>query len=156
VKKNLYQEGMARLEQGEAEEGLRLLEAAHREEPDSVRVQHGLALALDLTGKRTRARELLEQVHARAPSDPEPACDLAMLYLEVEEDARAERILEPVLQAHPEHPRANLHMAMALAKAEPARARGYVARALQERDPDGRRQAELLSEAIEAVLSVGG
>src|SRR3954452_2248202 len=107
---------MARLEWGEVEEARRLLEAALREEPESVELMHGLARALDLAGERSRAVELLERAHAAAPTEPEPACDLAMLYLELEQEAGAERVLAPVLQAHPEHPRANLHMAMALAK----------------------------------------
>jgi Tfp pilus assembly protein PilF len=141
---------MARLERGEAEEGRKLLEEAHAQAPDSVEVLHGLARALDLTGERDRARELLERAHARAPADPDPACDLAMLYLEEGEDARAADILKPVLKAQPEHPRANLHMAMALAKSAPARARGFAVRARQG-DPETRQQAEALARALTAA-----
>ena len=150
VKMDLYQEGMARLERGEVEEGRQLLEAAWREAPDSVEILHGLARALDLAGERARAVELLERAHARAPTEPGPACDLAMLYLEHEEDAHAERVLEPVLSAHPEHPRANLHMAMALAKTAPLRARGHVEKALRDSDPERRRQAEALHRVLAA------
>lgn len=148
MSKDLYRDGMARLEQGDAEEGLRLLEEAHRAAPESVEVLHGLARALDLVGERARAREQLEAAHHQDPANPGPACDLAMLHLEHGEDARAENLLGPVLQAHPEHPRANLVMAMALAKTEPGRARGYVAKALQDPDPEARQQAEALSRAL--------
>jgi Tfp pilus assembly protein PilF len=148
VKTDLYKEGMARLERGEVEEGRRLLEEAWAAAPDSVEVMHGLARALDLAGERSRALELLERAHARAPTDPDPACDLAMLYLELEQDTRAEQILTPVLAAHPEHPRANLHMAMALAKTAPQRARGYAEKALRATDPERRRQAEALHRVL--------
>ncbi|MBN1205050.1 MAG: tetratricopeptide repeat protein [Myxococcaceae bacterium] len=141
---------MARLERGEVEEGRRLLEEAWREEPESVERMHGLARALDLAGERARALELLERAHARAPGAPGPACDLAMLLLEHEQEARAEQVLAPVLRAHPEHPRANLHMAMALAKTAPIRARAYAAKALQDSDPELRRQAESLHQALTA------
>ncbi|QRN98510.1 tetratricopeptide repeat protein [Archangium violaceum] len=145
-----YQDGMARLEAGDVEEGRRLLEAALRASPGSVEVMHGLARALDLAGERGQARALLERAHAQAPGEPGPACDLAMLYLEEEEGTRAERVLAPVLAAHPEHPRANLCMAMALAKAQPERARGHVVKALQETEPEGRRQAEALRRVLGA------
>lgn len=145
-----YQDGMARLEAGDVAEGRRLLEEALRAAPGSVEVMHGLARALDLAGERVQARALLERAHAQAPSEPGPACDLAMLYLEQEEDTRAERVLAPVLKAHPEHPRAHLCMAMALAKAEPGRARGHVVKALQETEPEGWRQAEALQRVLGA------
>jgi Flp pilus assembly protein TadD len=141
---------MARLERGEVEEGHRLLEEAHQAAPGSVEVLHGLGRAMDLSGERARAVALWEQANALEPSAPGPASDLAMLALEQEEEARAERILRPVLEAHPEHPRANLLMAMALAKTEPVRARGYVAKALQEGEPEGRQQAEALFQLLEA------
>jgi predicted Zn-dependent protease len=115
-----------------------------------VEVMQGLARALDLAGERPRALELLEQAHARAPSDPGPACDLAMLYLELEQDTRAEQILTPVLAAHPEHPRANLHLAMALAKTAPQRARGHAEKALQATEPELRQQAEALHRILRA------
>jgi Tfp pilus assembly protein PilF len=143
---------MARLERGEVEEARGLLEAALRDAPESVEVMHGLARAWDLSGDRTRALELLERAHALAPAAPGPACDLAMLYLEREQDAQAERVLAPVLAAHPEHPRANLHMAMALAKTEPVRARGCAAKALRDTDPETRQQAE----ALQRVLAGAG
>jgi Flp pilus assembly protein TadD len=82
VKTDLYRDGMAHLDRGEVEEGLRLLEAAWSASPDSVEVMHGLARALELAGERLQAVELLERAHAIAPSEPGPACDLAMLYLE--------------------------------------------------------------------------
>jgi Tfp pilus assembly protein PilF len=145
-----YQEGMARLEAGDVEEGRRLLEVALRASPGSVEVMHGLGRALDLAGERGQARALWERAHAQAPSEPGPACDLAMLYLEQEEENRAERVLAPVLEAHPEHPRANLCMALALAKVEPERARGHVGKALQEAEPEGRRQAEALRRVLGA------
>jgi len=139
---------MERLKRGDAEGGLKLLEEAFRSAPDSVEVMHGLARALDLTGARERARALLEQAHARRPAAPGPACDLAMLYLEDGEDARAERLLTPVLQAHPEHPRAHLHMAMALAKTAPERAREHAAKAREDAHPERRQQAEALLRAL--------
>ncbi len=148
VKTKLYKDGMARLERGEVEEGRRLLEEAWAAAPDSVEVMQGLARALDLAGERSRAMELLERAHARVPTEPGPACDLAMLYLEFEQDARAERILMPVLAAHPTHPRANLHLAMALAKTAPERARGHAEKALQATDPELRRQAEALHRVL--------
>ncbi|MDY7231467.1 tetratricopeptide repeat protein [Hyalangium rubrum] len=139
---------MARLEQGQVEEGRRLLEEALRADPSSVSAMHGLARALDLAGERLEARALLERAHAQAPTEPEPACDLAMLYLEKEMDSRAEQVLAPVLKAQPEHPRANLHMAMALAKTDPARARGHAAQALRTTDPELRKQAEELHRVL--------
>jgi Tfp pilus assembly protein PilF len=148
VKTEAYQDAMARLEWGEVEEARRLLEAALREEPESVEVMHGLARALDLAGERTRAMELLERAHATAPTEPEPACDLAMMYLEREQDARAEQILAPVLHSHPEHPRANLHMALALAKTDTLRAGACAAKALRDTDPERRQQAEALQRAL--------
>jgi Flp pilus assembly protein TadD len=144
VKTELYRDGMAHLERGEVEEGRRLLEAAWAQAPDSVEAMHGLARALDLAGERPGAMALLERAHALAPSEPGPACDLAMFYLELGKDIQAERILTPVLAAHPEHPRANLHMAMALAKTSPQRARGYAENALQATDPELRQQAQAL------------
>ncbi len=146
--KDLYRDGMELLKRGDAEQGLKLLEEAHRKAPDSVEVQHGLARALDLTGARERAMELLERANARIPAAPGPACDLAMLYLEQGEDARAERLLIPVLQVQPEHGRANLQMAMALAKSDPERARGYATKAGLSKDPELRQQAEMLSRAL--------
>lgn len=148
MKTDLYRDGMAHLERGEVEEGRRLLEEAWAAAPDSVEVMHGLARALDLAGERPRAMELLERAHALAPTEPGPACDLAMLSLELGRDTRAEQILAPVLAAHPEHPRANLHMAMALAKAAPLRARGYAAKALHATDPELRQQAQALHRAL--------
>jgi predicted Zn-dependent protease len=148
VKTDLYGDGMARLVRGEVEEGRRLLEAAWAQEPDSVVIMHGLARALDLAGEHSRARELLERAHSQDPTEPDPACDLAMLHLEQEQDSRAEQILTPVLAAHPEHPRANLHMAMALAKTEPLRARDHAEKALQDTDPEWRQQAEALRRAL--------
>jgi Tfp pilus assembly protein PilF len=151
VKTDLYQEGMARLERGEVEEGRRLLEEALRTAPESVEVLHGLARALDLAGERARATELLERANARAPTEPGPACDLAMLYLEHEDNARAERVLAPVLRAHPDHPRTHLYMAMALAKTEPFRASGHLEAALQDPDPEARQQAEALRRILGAL-----
>ncbi len=147
---DLYREGMVHLERGEVEEGRRLLEEAWKAAPDSVEILHGLARALDLAGERQQAMELLEQAHALAPSDPGPACDLALLLMEHEQNTRVQRILAPVLEAHPEHPRANLHMALSLAVAEPARAHAYAVKALQERDLDTRRQAEALLRVLSA------
>jgi Tfp pilus assembly protein PilF len=135
---------MALLEQGEVAEGRRLLEAAWAAEPDSVEVMRGLARALDLAGERSRSLDLLERAHAQAPTEPGPACDLAMLYLEHQKDIQAEQILTPVLAAHPDHPRANLHMAMALAKTAPQRARAHAEKALEDTDPERRQQAEAL------------
>jgi thioredoxin-like negative regulator of GroEL len=149
MKTDLYRDGMACLERGEVEEGRRLLEAAWAAAPESVEVMQGLARALDLAGERTQALELLMRAHARAPTDPGPACDLAMLYLELEQDSRAEQILTPVLAAHPDHPRANLHLAMALAKTAPQRARGYATKALQASEPELRRQAEALHRVLQ-------
>jgi Tfp pilus assembly protein PilF len=74
-----------------------------------------------------------------------------MLYLEKESDARAARVLEPVLTAHPEDSRAHLHMAMALAKSEPLRARGHAEKALRDSDPDRRQQAEVLLRALSVL-----
>jgi Tfp pilus assembly protein PilF len=145
---DLYRDGMARLEAGDAEEARRLLEEALRKTPDSVEVMHGLARALDLAGNRGRALELLERAHARAPAAPEPAVDLAMTLLEWGEDTRAARVLTPALTAWPEHTRANLHMAMALAKTDPARARDHARKALVDPDPDVRQQAELLESVL--------
>ena len=110
----------------------------------SVEAMHEQARALDLSGDRVGALGLLERAHAAAPSAPEPACDLAMLYLEQQQDARAENVLVPVLQAQPDHPRANLHMAMALAKTAPVRARDCAAKAMRDSNPDRRQQAEVL------------
>lgn len=148
MKTEAYRDAMARLERGEVEEALRFLEAAWREEPQSVELMHGLARALDLAGDRTRAINLLERAHAAAPMEPEPACDLAQLYLEHEQEARAEGVLAPVLQAHPDHPRANLCMAMALAKTDPVRARDCAAKALRDADPERRQQAEALQRML--------
>ena len=145
---DLYRDGMARLEAGDVEEGRRLLEEALREAPGDVRAMHGLALALDLAGERDRALELLEFAHARAPSEPAPACDLAMSLLERGEDARAEQVLAPVLGAHPSHARANLYVAMALAKTNPARARAHVAKVPRDADPELRREAEALDRVL--------
>lgn len=145
---DLYRDGMARLEAGDVEEGRRLLEEALHKTPGDVKVMHGLALALDLAGERTRAVELLEFAHARAPSEPEPACELAMSLLERGEDARAEQVLAPVLAAHPGHPRANLYQAMALAKTDPARARAHVAKVLGDSDPVLRQEAEALDRVL--------
>jgi Flp pilus assembly protein TadD len=148
VETDLYRDGMARLEAGDVEQGRRLLEEALRKAPGDARVMHGLALALDLAGERTRALELLELAHTRAPSEPEPACDLAMALLERGEDTRAEQVLAPVLSAHPDHPRANLYQAMALAKTDPARARTHVAKVTRDSDPELRRQAEALDQVL--------
>jgi len=148
VEKELYKNGMERLKRGDAEGGRKLLEEALRADPESVEAMHGLARALDLTGAQTQARELLERAHAKLPTAPGPACDLAMLYLEAGEDARAERLLAPVLQAHPEHPRAHLHMAMALAKTAPERARQHAAQARKEPNAERRQQAEALLRAL--------
>jgi Flp pilus assembly protein TadD len=148
VKTDLYRDGMAHLERGEVEEGRRLLEAAWAEDPDSVEVLHGLARALDLAGERPGAMALLERAHALDPSEPGPACDLAMFYLEQGKDIQAEQILTPVLAAHPEDPRAHLHLAMALAKSAPQRARGHAAKALEATDPELRQQAQALHRAL--------
>lgn len=148
MKTDLYRDGMAHLERGEVEEGRQLLEAAWAAAPDSVAVMQGLARALDLAGERSRAVELLERAHALAPAEPGPACDLAMLSLELGKDTRAEQILTPVLAAHPEHPRANLHMAMALAKTAPRRAREYAEKALQAKEPELRQQAQALHRVL--------
>ncbi len=145
---DLYRDGMARLEAGDVEEGRRLLEQALHEAPGDVKVMHGLALALDLSGERARAVELLEFAHARAPSEPGPACDLAMSLLERGEDARAAQVLAPVLDAHPAHPRANLYQAMALAKTDPARARAHVAKVPRDADEELRREAEALDRVL--------
>jgi len=145
---DLYRDGMARLEAGDVKEGRRLLEEALHKAPGDVKAMHGLALALDVLGERTRALELLEFAHARAPSEPEPACALAMSLLERGEDARAEQVLAPVLDAHPGHPRANLYRAMALAKTDPARARTHVAKVLRDSDPELRREAEALDQVL--------
>jgi Tfp pilus assembly protein PilF len=139
---------MAHLERGEVEQGRRLLEEALEANPGAVEVMHGLARALDLAGERLEAQALLERAHAQAPTEPRPACDLAMLYLEQESDARAARVLEPVLEAHPEDTRAHLHMAMALAKSDPLRARGHAEQALRASDPELRQQAEALLRAL--------
>lgn len=147
---DLYRDGMARLEAGDAPAGRRLLEEALRQAPGSVEVMHGLSRALDLSGERAQAVELLERVNAKAPTEPGPAVDLAQAYLERGEDARAERVLKPVLEAHPDHPAANLHLAMALAKTEPGRARGHLARASQGPDAEVRRQAEALDGVLAA------
>ena len=109
-----------------------------------------MARALDLAGERARAQELLERAHAQAPTEPGPACDLAMLYLEQQQDSRAEQVLTPVLAAHPEHPQAHLHMAMALAKTAPQRALTHAEKALQDTDPERRRQAEALRRVLVA------
>ncbi len=148
MENQLYKDGMERLKRGDAEGGRALLEEALRAAPDSVEALHGLARALDLTGERERSRELLERAHAKLPAAPGPACDLALLYLEAGEDARAERLLTPVLQAHPEHPRAHLHMAMALAKTAPDRARAHAAKARKDPHPERREQAEALFRAL--------
>ncbi len=145
---DLYRDGMARLEAGDVKEGRRLLEEALLKAPGDVKAMHGLALALDLAGERTRALELLEFAHARAPSEPEPACDLAMSLLERGEDARAEQVLAPGLAAHPGHPRANLYLGMALAKTDPARARTHVAKVPRDADPELRREAEALDRVL--------
>ena len=150
MKTDPYTEGMALLERGEVAEGRRLLEEALRQEPGSVERMHGLARALDLAGERSAAMALLEGGHVPPPTAPGPACDLAMLLLEHEEDAQAEKVLAPVLRAHPHHPRANLHMAMALAKTTPIRAREYAAQALQDSDPEIQRQAEALHRVLAA------
>jgi len=144
VTMDLYRDGMARLEAGDAKEGRRLLEEALKKTPGSVEVMHGLARALDLEGNRGRALELMERAHALAPAEPEPAMDLAMTLMEWGEDARAERVLKPALEARPDHPRANLYMAMALAKTDAARARAHAGKARTDPDPDVRAQAEVL------------
>lgn len=148
MKTAVYQDAMARLERGEVEQVLPELEAAWRESPDSVEVMHALALALDLSGERQRAMELLERAHALALTEPEPACDLAMLLLEHSQDSRAERVLAPALEAHPESTRAQLCMAMALAKTDALRASEHARRALQDPEPERRRQAEALLQAL--------
>ncbi len=105
-------------------------------------------------GVNTYEEELArwQEAHLQAPTEPGPACELAMLYLEKEEDAWAQQVLAPVLEAHPEHPRANLCMAMALVKEAPERAHVHVEKALRDSDPEGRRQAEALSQLLtEAV-----
>ncbi|WP_309893917.1 tetratricopeptide repeat protein [Archangium sp.] len=145
---DLYRDGMARLEAGDVEQGRRLLEEALRKAPGDVKVMHGLALALDLAGERTRALELLELAHTRAPSEPGPACDLAMALLERGEDTRAEQVLAPVLSTHADHPRANLYQSMALAKTDAARARAHVVKVLRDSDPELRRQAEALDQVL--------
>jgi Tfp pilus assembly protein PilF len=150
---NLYQEGMARLERGEVEEGRRMLEEALRANPTAVEVMHGLALALDMAGERLEARALLERAHAQAPTEPGPACDLSMMYLEQEADPRAAQVLEPVLAAHPDNARVHLHMAMALAKTDQVRARGHAEKALQSSEPDLHHQAETLLRALQAAAS---
>jgi Tfp pilus assembly protein PilF len=148
VTTDLYREGMALLEAGDAHGGVQLLEAAWRAAPDSVERMDGLARALDLLGERTRAQGLWERAHALAPSEPGPACALAMTYLEQQEDARAARVLGPVLEVRPEDPDANLYLAMALAKTEPERARACLALALLHPDPERRWQAEELARAL--------
>jgi Flp pilus assembly protein TadD len=148
---NLYEEGMARLEQGEVEEGRRMLEEALQANPGDVKVMHGLALALDMAGERLEARTLLERANAQAPTEPGPACDLSMMYLELESDARAARVLEPVLAAHPEDARVQLHMAMALAKLDPLRARGHAEKALSASEPELHQQAETLLRALQVI-----
>lgn len=146
---DLYRDGMARLEAGDAEEARRLLEEALRKTPDSAEVLHGLARALDLAGNRGRALELMERAHARAPAEPAPAIDLAITLMEWEEDARAARVLAPALAAQPEHPRLNLYMAMALAKTDTARAKAHASKARTDPDPDVREQAEVLQLVLE-------
>jgi len=148
---NLYQEGMARLERGEVEEGRRMLEEALQANPGAVEVMHGLALALDMAGERLEARTLLERAHALAPTDPDTACDLSMMYLELEANPRAAQVLQPALAAHPEDPRLHLHMAMALAKTDTVSAREYAQKALAASEPDLHHQAETLLRALEAI-----
>ena len=151
MKTNLYEQGMARLERGEVEEGRRLLEQALEASPGAVEVMQGLARALDMAGERLEARVLLERAHLQAPAEPGPACDLSMLYLEDGADARAARVLEPVLAAHPENPTVHLHMAMALAKSDPDRALGHARKARSAPDPELRQQADTLLRALESV-----
>ncbi|MBJ6761409.1 tetratricopeptide repeat protein [Myxococcaceae bacterium JPH2] len=139
---------MARLEAGDAAAARALLEEALQAAPDAPEVLHGLARALDLLGERDAARELLERAHARAPTEPGPACDLAMTYLERGEDTRAREVLAPVVAVHATHPAANLHLALALAKTEPRRAREHLARVLQGSDAQARQQAEALDRAL--------
>ena len=82
-----------------------------------------------------------------------PELDRAMLHLEHQEDAQAEQILAPVLASHPEHPQANLLMAMALAKTAPVRALSHTEKALQDSDPERRRQAEALRRVLQEDVS---
>jgi Flp pilus assembly protein TadD len=142
---------MARLERGEVEEARQLLEEALQANPGAVEVMHGLALALDMAGERLEARALLERAHAQAPTEPGPACDLSMLYLEHEANDQAARVLEPVLEAHPEDPRVHLHMAMAVAKSHPLRAREHAEKARTASEPDLRQQAETLLRALRSL-----
>ncbi|WP_342381657.1 tetratricopeptide repeat protein [Myxococcus stipitatus] len=146
--KDLYRDGMARLEAGDTPEARRLLEAALRESPGDVKVMHALSRVLDEAGERARAVELLELAHAKAPSEPDPARDLAMALLERGDDARAARVVEPVLAAHPEHPGANLVLALALAKTDPARARAHLAPAGRSEDAEEREQAAALARVL--------
>jgi Tfp pilus assembly protein PilF len=148
----LYREGMARLNQGQVEEGRRLLEEALRSSPGSVEVMHGLALALDLEGKRGEAQALLERANAQAPHESGPACALALLYMEHERNTQAQSVLEPVLEAHPDDARAHLHMALAVAKIDPLRARAHAERALQVPEPELREQAEALLRALKSLV----
>ncbi|WP_338866663.1 tetratricopeptide repeat protein [Myxococcus stipitatus] len=147
--KDLYRDGMVRLEAGDTQEARRLLEAALHESPGDVKVMHGLSRVLDEAGERARAVELLELAHAKSPSEPGPACDLALALLERGEDARAARVVEPVVAAHPEHSGANLVLALSLAKTEPKRARVHARNAGRSSNPDEREQAA----ALERVLS---
>lgn len=151
MKTNLYEQGMARLERGEVEQGRQLLEQALEAEPGAVQVMQGLARALDMAGQRLEARALLERAHLQAPTEPGPACDLSMIYMEHEADARAVRVLEPVLAAHPEHLTVHLHLAMALAKSDPGRALGHARKARSAPEPELRQQADMLVRALEAV-----
>lgn len=87
-------------------------------------------------------------------TDPYPELERAMRHLEHQEDTQAEQILASVLARHPDHPQAHLFMAMALAKTAPERALSHTERALQDTDPERRRQAEALRRVLQEDVSV--
>lgn len=145
-----FDQAVALLTSGVAEQAIPLLEREAERNPDAWEVTHALARALDLTGQSSRAASLFAQAHLKAPSEPDPACDLAMLHLAKEDDARAEQILEPAVRAHPDHPRVNLYMAMALTKTSATRARGFAAKAMESGDEETKAQARALYSVLAA------